>query len=826
MKKILIISLLLLVVFSCKDDEKDIVSPDREYTPRVIQETYGNAKLVGFVNDKNGNPLADVTVFFGEERTTTGSDGSYQLNTLSAGANKRIWFEKDGYASTQKLADISEELPNRIDASLFPIGKTMKMTSDGGKIESENFSVEIEPGGFVYSDGTPVEEDVIVEATAFLATDDELLNAFPGEFRGTRTDGSTTAIESFGFIDVELKVETGEPVQLADGVMATIKIKAPNNAPSSIPMWHYDEDKAKWIEEGTGTLNEGFYTADVSHFTKWNWDRPYDETSKIIGRVIDSEGNPIEGASVVQKGITYRFQNSIKTNEDGEFELLTPESNESEIEALFDIYGSTVVIFTTSPTKGQTNDVGDIIIEVSLDNVMPPLISNDILYITMEQTAEIRGNYFGKEKRTGYKLLLNGNEIGTKSWENDLIEFDVPKGIPSEGTIQIDRNGVLSSEVKYEEGDWTCEIDGVVYDNNDLPFSEGMHYLSISYKYFDNIGNCFGNLRNLEWINISNTQLKNIPESIGDLQNLNTAHLAVNQITSIPESIGNLKQLKLLNIGFNRLTSLPECIGDLMKLENLYVDNNQLTTLPESISNLVNLEVLLSNNNQLLTFPNSITYLYRLKELDLSFNKINKLPESIGELQVLSKLKLDRNKLSNIPESIGDLQNLKDLTLTENLLTILPESIGNLMKLESLYVEKNQLTILSDKIGYLQNLQYLFLNENKLKTLPNSIKNLQNLKELFLYDNQLTALPDNIGDLSSLEALILSNNKLITVPESIGSLKSILEIDLSINQLNRLPESIKSLKDNLKRLDLRANNFSEAEKAKIEGWLPDTHIQW
>jgi len=195
MKKILLISLLLLVVFSCKDDESDIVSPDREYAPKIIQETYGNAKLVGFVNDKNGRPLADATVFFGAEKTTTGSDGSYQLNTLSVGANKRIWFEKDGYASTQKLADISEELPNRIDASLFPIGKTMKMTSDGGTIEAENFSVEIEPGGFIYSDGTPVEEDVSVEATAFLATDDELLNAFPGEFRGTRTDATTTAIE-------------------------------------------------------------------------------------------------------------------------------------------------------------------------------------------------------------------------------------------------------------------------------------------------------------------------------------------------------------------------------------------------------------------------------------------------------------------------------------------------------------------------------------------------------------------------------------------------------------------------------------------------------
>nr|CAG4635370.1 EOG090X03R5 [Artemia franciscana] len=861
-----------LVYLRVDDDEKDIVSPDREYTPRVIQETYGNAKLVGFVNDKNGNPLVDVTVFFGEEKTTTGSDGSYQLNTLSAGANKRIWFEKEGYASTQKLADISEELPNRIDASLFPIGKSMKMTSDGGKIETENFSVEIEPGGFVYSDGTPVEEDVTVEATAFLATDDELLNAFPGEFRGTRTDGTITAIESFGFIDVELKVETGEPVQLADGVNATIKIKAPENAPNTIPMWHYDEDKAKWIEEGVGKLNEGFYSANVTHFTKWNWDRPYDETSKIVGRVIDSEGNPIEGASVVQRGITYRFKNSTKTNKDGEFELLTPESNESEIEAQFDIYGSTVINYTSSPTKGQTNEMGDIIIDISLDNVLPPFIIVDVLYITMDETVKIKGDYFGEQKRAGYKLILNGDEVETIKWKNDLIEFDVPMGIPEEGIIQIDRDGVLSREVSYEEGDWTCEIGGKVYNNNDLPFSNGMHYLSISYKDFDNIGNCFGNLRNLEWINISNTQLKNIPESIGDLQNLNTLHLAVNQITSIPESIGNLKELKLLNIGFNRLKFLPESIGNLMKLESLVVDNNQLGTLPESVGNLENIEVLISNNNQLNTIPKSIINLNKLREIDFSFNKINSLIEGIGNLRNLSKINIERNQLTALPESIGELLKLQELFLDENQLKTLPESIGNLMKLESLVVEKNQLSTLPESIGNLQNLQELYLNENKLTIIPESIGNQQNLKSLILAINQittipesigslqnlewldlainnLTSLPESIGNLQNLEWLMLSNNQLASLPKSIGNLKELESLDLANNQLTflpesigslkrlgglelrnnqltTLPESIKNLKESLGSISLSGNNFSEEEKAKIEGWLPNTTIYW
>ena len=678
MKKILFLFLFLLVISSCKKDESDIVSPDNEYTPKIITETYGTAKLVGFVKDKSGNPLAGVTVFFGQEKTLTKSDGGFQLNTLSAGTNKRIWFQKSGYASTQKLADIKEELPNRIDASLFPIDKAAKITSDGGKIEGKDFSVEIKPGGFVYSDGRPVEEDVTAEVTAFLTSENEFLDAFPGEFRGTRENDTETAIESFGFIDVVLKVKSGEPVQLADGVTAIIKIKAPQNSPATIPMWHYDEDKGKWTEEGVGKLDNGLYTAEVSHFTKWNWDRPYDETSKIVGRVIDNAGNPIEGASVVQKGITYRFQNSTKTNAEGEFELLTPESNESGIEAFFDIYGSTIINYTTSPNKGQVNNIGDIKINVSIENVIPPFISSEILYITIGETAKIRGKYFGEQKRAEYKLLLNGNEVETKTWENDLIEFDVPNGIPESGTIQIDRDGNLSREVDYKEGEWTCRILGRTYNNNDLPIYGGRYSIRNAYGSVYNIPSCIGNLLNLQAFEIWENTITNIPESFGDLNNLEILNLRGNGIFNLPESIGNLKKLEILSVQRNRLTILPESFANLQNLKRLELQDNQFSSLPKSIAYLNNLELLDLGNNQLNNLPEIFSNLQSLQSLSLRYNQLSVFPESIGNLQNLKGLSFSNNKLTSIPESIGKLQNLETLSLDNNELTTLPESIKNL----------------------------------------------------------------------------------------------------------------------------------------------------
>ena len=803
MKKILFLFLFLLAINSCKDDEDDIVSPgNREYSPKIITENYGTAKLVGFVNDKSGNPLSGVTVFFGEEKTQTGSDGGYQLNTISAGSNKRIWFQKSGYASNQKLANIREDLPNRIDASLFPIDKTEKMNSDGGKIEGKDFSVEIMPGGFVYSDGSPVEEDVTIEATAFLTSEDEFLDAFPGEFRGTRKNGSETTIESFGFIDVLLKVESGEPVQLADGVTAIIKIKAPENSPTTIPMWHYDEDKAQWIEEGVGILVDGYYTAQVSHFTKWNWDRPYDETSKIVGRVIDNAGNLIEGASVVQKGITYKFQNSTKTNEFGRFELLTPESNESEIEAQFDIYGSTIINYTTSPNEGHVNNLGDIKINVSIDNIIEPYISDNILYITIGQTAKIRGNYFGQQKRTGYKLLLNGIEVVNTTWQNDLIEFVVPNGIPEDGTIQIDRDGVLSKIVNYKEGDWTCEILGQLYDNFNLPIYEGKLRLNLSYKSLEKIPDCIGNLQNIERLLLNSNQLTSLPESIGNLQNLEELPLNSNQLTSLPESFGNLKNLEKLILDKNKLISLRESFGNLQNLEELLINNNQLTSLPESFGNLQKLYWLYIDGNQLTS-----------------------LPENIVNLKNLTKLSLDENQLTSLPENFSNLQNLRNLFLGNNQLITLPEDLGKL-NLTQMNLKSNQLSRLPESFVKLKDLNWLRLDENLLTILPESFGNLKSLRELSLQNNQLTSLPESFGELQNLSFLNLENNQLSVIPESFGNLKSMYHLQLTNNLLTSLPESIKNLKETLKKLYLSGNNFSEEEKAKVEQWLPSTTIYW
>jgi len=717
----LAILLTIILAFSCVDEEDEILKdePRDKAGETIITEDYGNATVLGVVRDKSGNALSGVRVFFGEEKVTSSGDGKYTLSTVSAGKDKRIWFEKDGFASTQKLINVTESVPNRVDASLYLIAKSEEMDQSGGTISGDDFSVEIPENAFVYaSDSVAVKGNVTVEVTPFLITDTEFFSAFPGNFEGVReSDGSSTAIESYGFIDVSLSSD-GEKVQLKEGTIATIKIKAPsNNPPSTIPMWYYDEMNHQWLEQGEGHLEGEFYTAEVSHFTKWNWDKPYAQTAKITGRVVGHDGTddknpvPLAGAKVVQTGKTYTFQNVTRTKDDGTFELITPDGGFIKIEAYYEYYGSTIVYNTSPSGEGRTKNIGDIEIDIKLDDTKVPSVNNDTLYVVLGEEVKIKGIYFGREKKANYRLLLNGEEVQTVSWNDQLIKFDIPDNVPETGLIQIDRDGVLSEVTPYLHGDWLCEIAGKGYDIDTDSLSLIQEELQ-DLGYFE----CITTLTNLEYINLTYNNFKSIPQSISNLKNLKYLALHFNNIKLLPEGILELENLEFLGLDYTDLQSLPQDFGKLTNLKSLTLYFNMLYELPESFINLQN-----------------------LTSLDLQENGFNTFPEIISDLTNLEGLNIGNNFFGSLPKSIGNLENLESLLLFDCYLDSIPETIGNLTKLKNLNLSDNKLTNLPESIGDLTSLNELKLNENQLTTLPESIKNLKdNLIELKLGKNNFS----------------------------------------------------------------------------------------
>ena len=108
----------------------------------------------------------------------------------------------------------------------------------------------------------------------------DLDQIMPGDLRGIDETGSLKGLKTFGMTAVELTSASGELLQIASGKKATLTMPVPpallSNAPSSIPLWYFDEINGLWKQDGTATKTGNTYVGDVSHFSFWNCDQPGD----------------------------------------------------------------------------------------------------------------------------------------------------------------------------------------------------------------------------------------------------------------------------------------------------------------------------------------------------------------------------------------------------------------------------------------------------------------------------------------------------------------------------------------------------------------------
>lgn len=127
-------------------------------------------------------------------------------------------------------------------------------------------------------------------------------------------------------------------------------------------------------------------------------------------------------------------------------------------------------------------------------------------------------------------------------------------------------------------------------------------------------------------------------------------------------------------------------------------------------------------------------------------------------------------------------------------------------------------------VSQLSGLTSVQLQDQKINSLPPEIGALRKLKILKLGGNSIESLPPEIGKLGNLEVLLLYDNKLSALPPEVGNLENLRILDLRYNRLKTLPQDVASLRDNLEKLYLGENAFSEEEKLKIHQMLPETQI--
>ncbi|MCB9305208.1 MAG: carboxypeptidase regulatory-like domain-containing protein [Lewinellaceae bacterium] len=388
MKNLKIIAALLLLGagwFACRDKDPLPFVPDADIT------------FVGNVVDEAGDPVSGAQVFAGSESATTDNNGVFRLPAVSLPEDDAIIsVRKAGYFEFSRAYIVEDGATMEVTVRLLQKTQVGQINAaSGGTVQVPGGPTLVFPAGAVDYNGS-----VSVSARYLDPNDPELSTFMPGDLRAIGVDGSRSTLATFGMLAVELNGAGGQVLNITDDSEVEIRMPIPANqlsaAPADIPLWYFDLDKARWIEEGTAQKSGAEYVGKVKHFSYWNCDIPL-PLVKVSGKVyLENDQNPLS-AHVVFSYSLYSGKCHGWTDMNGCFNGEIPRDVQLELKIYLD--GCPDPVYTA--TVGPFAD----------DVVLPPIIitGSQVPFVTIDGHLE---DCNGQAVSNGYvKVEIGSNRL-------------------------------------------------------------------------------------------------------------------------------------------------------------------------------------------------------------------------------------------------------------------------------------------------------------------------------------------------------------------------------------------------------------------------------
>ncbi|GAB4491963.1 MAG: hypothetical protein OHK0019_12960 [Saprospiraceae bacterium] len=343
--------LLSIFWFACRDQEFDGF------------EKEANVAFAGRIIDEDGQAIEGAQVRAGNELAVTDANGVFRLKPVRLPArDAKLSVTRIGYFDFSRAFIVQDDALQTVTIQL--LRKDLAGTfsgNTGGTVNVPGGVVLNFPAGSVNTSG-----QVRVFAKYLDPTSSNLPLQMPGDLRAINLGGQEGTLATFGMLGVEIEDQSGQTLQIASGqeVEITMPIQASQaaNAPASIPLWYYDHDKARWIEEGSAQKVGNQYVGKVKHFSFWNCDA-FSETVYMEGTVfLRDDQHPMEGAVIRLTVLSNDFKGYGYANAEGWFGGEVPKDYAMKLEVFFpDQCGGQVI---------YTQDIGPF----SSDVVLPPII--------------------------------------------------------------------------------------------------------------------------------------------------------------------------------------------------------------------------------------------------------------------------------------------------------------------------------------------------------------------------------------------------------------------------------------------------------------------
>ena len=293
LKNIAFACLLGMSLAGCGSDSESETKP-------VNEEAMLQKNVSALILSANGNALAAAEIVIAGQTFKTDGFGkaAFTVQIPKSATHVVVVVKKDGFIS-QSLRIEAGQL-EQLSANLLNVKQTVSIAKieEAQVIQSvyQNAQITIPENAFVLPNGQPATGAVTVAFTPWDITAADL-NAMPANGVARDAQGNIVNLISAGMITATFTNAAGQKLQLAAGKTADIQMDLPvasiNNQKllvgSSIPMWHFDEAKGLWIEEGVGQVVASLSSATglavhatVSHFSTWNWDFKFENAGSVF----------------------------------------------------------------------------------------------------------------------------------------------------------------------------------------------------------------------------------------------------------------------------------------------------------------------------------------------------------------------------------------------------------------------------------------------------------------------------------------------------------------------------------------------------------------
>ncbi|MEM7571529.1 MAG: carboxypeptidase-like regulatory domain-containing protein [Bacteroidota bacterium] len=466
MKNLLLYTLLATIFLTaCEEDIYEVTNTTSVEDP-IIELWEAPTELIqgdltGFVVNELGAPVSQAQIQLNNLTATTDRFGHFFFENVEMNAlGTLVRISKAGYfPGSRRFFPVAGE-ENRVKIELIDqrFDQSFSTSAGGTILLSNGGEVVFSPNSISRADGSSYEGDVQV-AVGWVGNQ----NRMPGNLQGLNSQVEYVGLVSYGMMAVELQSPSGETLNLLDDHPAILNFPIRpsywTDAPAEVPLWSYNEEHGLWVEEGLATRQGNTYVGEVSHFSFWNCDLPFEPIFLRL-RLADSNGAPIVNQyvslSFVPVGQTNIISSTGYTGGNGELAGYVPSGYPLTLRVSSECVG--IIQEQIIGPFSENTDLGTITIENTLANnfsVSGQLvdcegapINNGVIILEQEGGELISYLYPGD---ANFSATISScsftNVLRLFAFDTENLIQSAPITLPSEGNIDLGNLTVCGDEL-------------------------------------------------------------------------------------------------------------------------------------------------------------------------------------------------------------------------------------------------------------------------------------------------------------------------------------------------------------------------------------------